>query len=220
MAAWLAGLDPAPRFEESTIHGLDLEVRRTVHERSTRADATEPDDTERQHEHHPHPEPTGRREVRDGRAYVVFERTFRAPIADVWAAVTESDRLGRWIGIWSGDPASGSIAFRMTAEAEDAPEETIWIDECTAPTRLVMCSARPDERQRSGAGVDLDESDGVTTLTFAQEAIDVSLAESVGPGWDYYLDRLVAAETGADLAAIEFDEYYPAFAAHYRAELA
>jgi hypothetical protein len=140
----------------------------------------------------PTPEPTGRREDRNGTTYVVFQRTFRAPIADVWAAVTESDRLGRWIGIWSGDPASGSIAFRMTAEAEDAPEETIWID----------------------------ESDGVTTLTFAQEAVDVSLAEGVGPGWDYYLDRLVAAETGGDLAAIEFDHYYPAFAAHYRAELA
>jgi DNA-binding transcriptional ArsR family regulator len=46
VAAWLAGLDPTPRFDESTLDGLDLEVRRTVHERSTRADATEPDDTE------------------------------------------------------------------------------------------------------------------------------------------------------------------------------
>ena len=169
----------------------------------------------------PTPVPTGRREDRDGTTYLVFQRTFRAPIADVWAAVTESDRLGRWIGIWSGDPASGSIAFRMTAEAEDAPEETIWIDECTAPTHLVMRSVRPDDKAEVWSWqLDLDESDGVTTLTFAQEAVDVSLAEGVGPGWDYYLDRLVAAETGADLAAIEFDHYYPAFAAHYRAELA
>ena len=169
----------------------------------------------------PTPRPTGRREDRDGTTYIVFERTFRAPIADVWAAVTESDRLGRWIGIWSGDPASGSIAFRMTAEAEDAPEETIWIDECTAPTRLVMRSVRPDDKAKVWSWqLDLDESDGVTTLTFAQEAVDVSLAEGVGPGWDYYLDRLVAAETGGDLAAVDFDAYYPAFAAHYRAELA
>ena len=51
----------------------------------------------------PPPVPTGRREDRDGTTYVVFERTFRAPIADVWAAVTESDRLGRWIGIWGED---------------------------------------------------------------------------------------------------------------------
>ena len=166
------------------------------------------------------PTATGRREDRDGTAYVVFDRTFRAPIADVWAAVTEPERLERWIGTWSGDPASGSVEFRMTAESEDAPEETIVIDECREPTRLVMRSARPDDHAEQWTWqLDLREADGLTTLTFAQEVIDVTLAESVGPGWDYYLDRMMAAESGGDLAAIDFDDYYPAFAAYYRAEL-
>ena len=166
------------------------------------------------------PTATGRRDVRDGTAYVVFERTFNAPIADVWAAVTESDRLGRWIGIWSGDPASGKVAFFMTAEAEDAPEETILIDECREPTRLVMRSARPDDHDEVWSWqIDLVEADGVTTLKFAQEVVNVELAESVGPGWDYYLDRMVAAETGGDLTAIDFNDYYPALSAHYRSEL-
>ena len=39
---------------------------------------------------------------------------------------------------------------------------------------------------------------------------DPAIAESVGPGWDYYLDRLVAAETGGDLADVDCDDYYPA----------
>lgn len=30
---FLTGLEPAPRFDESMLDGLDLEVRRTVHER-------------------------------------------------------------------------------------------------------------------------------------------------------------------------------------------
>jgi len=34
---WLAGLGPAARFDESALDGLDLEVRRTVRERSARA---------------------------------------------------------------------------------------------------------------------------------------------------------------------------------------
>ena len=166
---------------------------------------------------HTTPSATGRKGERDGTAYVVFERTFKAPIADVWAAVTESDRLSRWIGNWSGDPRSGSISFFMTAESEDAPAETIWIDECVEPTRLVMRSARPDDHSEVWSWqIDLAESGGVTTLTFAQEVCDVVLAESVGPGWDYYLDRMVAAETGGDLAAIDFNDYYPAFAAYYR----
>jgi len=167
------------------------------------------------------PQPTGRRETRNGETYLVFERTFRAPIEDVWAAVTESDRLARWIGVWTGDPASGSITFRMTAEGEDVPDETIWIDECVPPRRLVMRSAQPVEEDVLWAWeVDLAETDGTTTLTFAQGVTDPALAESVGPGWDYYLDRLVAAQAGEELDAIDFDDYYPALKDHYRAELA
>ena len=167
------------------------------------------------------PRPTGRREERDGESYLVFERTFRAPIDDVWAAVTESERLGRWIGVWTGDPAAGSVTFRMTAEGDDVADETIWIDECVPPRRLVMRSAQPVEDDQLWAWqVDLTETDGVTTLTFAQGVTETELAESVGPGWDYYLDRLVAAHAGEDLAAIDFDAYYPTFKEHYRAALA
>lgn len=119
------------------------------------------------------------------------------------------------------DPTSGAVAFRMTAESPDAPEETIHIDECDAPRRLTMRSARPDDHTLEWLWqVDLTEADGVTTLTFAQEVGDTTFAESVGPGWDYYLDRMVAAETGGDLGAIDFDDYFPAFAGHFRSELA
>lgn len=166
------------------------------------------------------PQPTGRRETRRGETFLVFERTFRAPIQDVWDAVTESERLERWIGVWSGDPASGSVTFRMTAEGEGVPDETIWVDECVPPRRLVMRSAQPGESDVLWAWeVDLAEVDGTTTLTFAQGVTDPELAESVGPGWDYYLDRLVAAHAGEDLAPIDFDDYYPAFRDHYRAQL-
>ncbi|MGS0686750.1 hypothetical protein ACVBEQ_16665 [Nakamurella sp. GG22] len=43
----------------------------------------------------------------------------------------------------------------------------------------------------------------------------------LGPGWEYYLDRLVAAETGGDVAGIDFDrDYYPAMVEYYRGQLA
>ena len=71
--------------------------------------------------------PTGRREHRASGVAVVFDRTFEASAADVWAAVTEPALLERWIGTWSGDPASGVVAFRMTAEGDDVDEETTTI---------------------------------------------------------------------------------------------
>lgn len=162
---------------------------------------------------------TGRREERHGSPYVVLTRRFRAPIDDVWAAVTEPERLARWIGTWTGDPASGSVSFRMLFEGEEEVEEEIYtIDECTPPRRLVLTSTMPlDENTPATWHLELDlaEHGGVTTLTFAQSLPDPTWAENIGPGWEYYLDRLVAAETGGDPAVIDFADYYPALSAAY-----
>ena len=50
-------------------------------------------------------------------------------------------------------------------------------------SRLVMRSARPDDKSEVWSWqLDLSEADGVTTLAFAQEVVNVELAESVGPG--------------------------------------
>jgi len=157
-------------------------------------------------------EPTGRIETRDGVRRLIIERTLAAPIEEVWAAVTEPARLERWIGTWTGDPDEGRVTFRMTAEGADAPEETIEIRECVPPRRLAVSSQWDLE-------LDLAEHDTGTSLVFTQPGIDPVEAESVGPGWEYYLDRLVAVVTGADVSGIDFDgDYYPAMLEHYRSQ--
>jgi uncharacterized protein YndB with AHSA1/START domain len=150
---------------------------------------------------------------------VVFTRTFAAPVDDVWAACTEPERMERWIGTWTGDPASGEIAFRMTAEGDDVPEEVYLVEVCEPPTRFVVRSRETYPFSEDGSGprvpwensLELTESDGVTTLVFTQRVPDgqvgVDMVGSVGPGWDYYLDRLVAAQHGGDLAQVEFEPY-------------
>jgi uncharacterized protein YndB with AHSA1/START domain len=161
-----------------------------------------------------HTHPTGRRETRDGHDVVVLRREFAAALEDVWAAVTEPDRLERWIGTWEGDPADGWVGFRMTAESPDASAERMWIDECDPPHRLATHSSTPYGEWH--LALDLQEGDGVTTLTFAQRMSDPAVAADVGPGWDYYLDRLVAAETGGDVATVDFTDYHPADSDYYR----
>lgn len=176
---------------------------------------------------------TGYREHRDGDDYVVFERTFRAPIADVWAAVTEPERLERWIGTWTGDPTSGEVVFRMTAEGEDVAPEIYRIEVCEPPRHLRTRSFVPEAPGEAGEGragqsgpdqqewtldLVLTEDAGMTTLRFAQAMVGPVHVAEVGPGWEYYLDRLVAAESGGDIEAIDFEaDYYPAMSEHYRA---
>jgi uncharacterized protein YndB with AHSA1/START domain len=162
------------------------------------------------------PSPTGRRALRNGHDSVVFDRTFQAPIESVWAAITESDRLARWVGTWSGDPASGSVRFRMNAEGDDVKPETFTIDICDPPHRIALTSNVDGEQNVWHFLLELTEDTGTTTLTFSQSVPDPEMAAGVGPGWEYYLDRLVAAETGADIAAIDPGNYYPAQSDHYR----
>jgi uncharacterized protein YndB with AHSA1/START domain len=168
------------------------------------------------------PTATGHKEVRDGQDYVLFTRTFRAPIDDVWAAVTESDRLGRWLGTWEGDPAEGHVIFQMGFE-DDVPAERMDIDVCEPPRRLEITTSTPTDGESPETWhlrIELVERDGVTTLTFAQDVPEPEMASGVGPGWDYYLDRMVVAEEGGDPGSLDFDDYYPRLADHYRAEFA
>ena len=135
-------------------------------------------------------------------------------MTDVWAAVTEPDRLERWIGTWAGDPASGTVQFRMTAEGEDIEAEPMTVHECDPPRRLVLSWMSGATSSRWHVELDLAEAGGVTTLTFAQRVPDTATGRDVGPGWEYYLDRLTAAESGGDVAAVAWPDY-EGMAGHY-----
>jgi uncharacterized protein YndB with AHSA1/START domain len=162
------------------------------------------------------PTPTGRLKLVGDRLTLFVTRTFPAPIEEVWAAVTEPDRLARWLGTWTGDPSSGRVLFQMTFEGQEAPGDEMEIRECTPPHRLAVTSTVGD--QRWYLDVDLTEADGVTTLAFSQPGVDHDDSLSVGPGWEFYLDRLVAVQTGGEPPSpADFErDYYPAMADFYR----
>lgn len=161
--------------------------------------------------------PSGRIEQRDGVHVLVQTREFRAPIEDVWAAVTEPERLARWIGTWTGDPESGSVRFAMTFEGQEEGD-TMTIRVCEPPYRLHVTSQVGDDQWL--LELDLTHADGVTTLTFTQPGLPVDMAGAVAAGWDYYLDRLVDTMSGTDPASRDFErDYYPATAGHYESQL-
>lgn len=158
--------------------------------------------------------PTGRLERRAGQDVVAYTREFVAPIDHVWASVTEPARLERWIGTWTGDPSSGSVLFTMTAEGDDVPAAPCGITACAAPTLLGVHVE--DDSGSWRLFVELTQDGGVTTLTLFQVVTDPASLASTGPGWDYYLDRLVAAETNLDVESVDFErDYYPALSEHY-----
>ena len=135
-----------------------------------------------------------------------FQRRYDDPIDDVWSALTEPDRMERWIGRWSGNPASGSVLFAMTAEGDVQPEP-VTILRCEAPRTLDVEMPTPDGTWRLSLA--LRETEGGTELRFVHRMAEPYDASSIGPGWQYYFDRLGAELAGAAVPD-QWDDYYPA----------
>jgi len=156
------------------------------------------------------PTPTGRLFGND----LVLTRGFRAPIDDVWASLTEPERTARWFGPWQGEGAPGRTVKVQMVHEEGQPWMDMTIDACEPPRRLALSAV--DDYGAWHLDLTLSESDGVTELRFTQHLTDTEGAGEIGPGWEYYLDALVAARDGGP--APRFDDYYPAMKKHFEAQ--
>ena len=141
-----------------------------------------------------------------------LERRLAHPVETVWDAMTRSATMERWIGRWEGDPGSGTVTFFMTAEGEDVEPEAVAIRACEAPRRFAAETRVGAEAWQ--VGFTLRTEDDVTVLDFHQVVGSEPLA-SIGPGWEYYLDRLAVALDGGEASAVDWADYYPAMSDDY-----
>lgn len=151
--------------------------------------------------------PTGRLHGTD----LVLTRTFRAPAEDVWASVTEPDRTARWFGAWTGDARPGATVKLQLAFEDGQPWTEARIDACEPPRRLALTTH--DDMGRWRLELLLTETADGTELRLVHHLDTVDGIGEVGPGWEYYLDQLVASREGTPLPA--FDDYYPAMKPYF-----
>ena len=152
-------------------------------------------------------EPTGRVVGSD----LILMRVFKAPIDDVWTSITKSESTARWFGPWEGDAGPGKVVRLQLVHEKGQPWTDVTIEDCEAPRRLTL--SMKDEFGAWRIELTLTQADDTTTLRFVQHLPERKLAGDVGPGWEYYLDMLVAAREGKALPS--FEDYYPAQKAHY-----
>jgi uncharacterized protein YndB with AHSA1/START domain len=163
------------------------------------------------------------RRVEDGQVpagpakMVALSRTYAAPVADVWDALTDPERLSRWFLPVSGDlRLGGRYAFEGNAGGV--------IRECEEPNRLVVTweMGEPGPADSSLVEVRLAESDGATRLDLEHRAqVPPEMWDQFGPGavgvgWDGALlglalhlagEQMTASpeEIAADPAVMEFN---------------
>ncbi|MFY1576295.1 SRPBCC family protein [Verrucosispora sp. WMMD703] len=155
--------------------------------------------------------PTGRLFGTENGMDLVLTRTFPAPIDDVWASLTESERTARWFGPWEGDAGPGRTIRVQMALEEEAPWSDLRIDACEPPRRLAV--SMRDEYGHWVLELLLTSHGERTELRFVHHLDDADGIGEVGPGWEYYLDCLVAARD--DTALPSFDDYHPPMKAYY-----
>ncbi len=139
----------------------------------------------------------------DGRQRLEFHRSWPDPVEDVWSALTEPDRMARWIGTYDGERAPGGTGtFTMTHEQEPVGE-AVTVVECDPPRRLVVSWVGQDDWT---VELDLWSEDGRTVLRFRQVfAADADVADFAA-GWHWYLDRF-DAEVGGRPGPREWDDF-------------
>lgn len=139
----------------------------------------------------------------DGRRSLRFVRRFATDRADVWSAITDTERTGRWAFATTFEPRVGGAVRFDFAEAGPAFGTVLVWDE---PTVLEYEWAEGDSTWRIRFELS-DDGDGRTTLTFDHFLPDPTRGEYAA-GWHWHLDRLVQHLAGDDTADVEEDEHF------------
>lgn len=136
---------------------------------------------------------------------LIVQRRLPIGIDDAWEWMTAPARLKKWMGSLKGRARIGAtLQLTMTAE-NGSPSESLEVIECEPPRRYVVEQRAGDEIWR--LRISLAETDAGTTVFLGHRLDTARLAGSVGPGWEFYLDRLVAAFHEGPMP--DFADYYP-----------
>ena len=143
-------------------------------------------------------------------------RSLALPAEEAWEYLTDRDFTDRWFGPFEGDARpGGAVQVHMRFEAGE-PSMRFRIDACEAPHRLAITSDNESGNWRLELLLEEDGSDSV--LTFIHHLNGDEEIGEIGPGWEYYLDLLVAATEDSEEPML--DQYFPALQEEYEALVA
>ncbi len=153
---------------------------------------------------------------------LVLTRTLPAERSRVWEHLADPELLATWYGSYTGDPATGRVAVTMTAEPGATGAEEFTIHACETGRLLTVSSAVGEETWRlsvelADAGADA-AAGPATGLTLRHHDLPSAMLGDVGPGWEWYLDRLTGAVTGTSIPSMDvWDSQYLTLGPEYAA---
>lgn len=121
---------------------------------------------------------------------------FATGIDDLWSAITEPERLARWIADVEGDlSVGGEFNARFTSSWEGPGR----VDVCEPPHRLLL-TMNPGQEDETVIEALLNAEAGGTRLVIEERGLPMSELASHGAGWQAHIEDLVALLSGRDRA--------------------
>ncbi len=143
------------------------------------------------------------------RLAVRFERRYPATPAEVWSAITEPERIGRWLA-----PTTLLEDRRYRLDFGDGQETTGTIEACDPPRALVVSWDFPGE-PTSRVSVEIRPDGDGAVLVLDHTRLPLNQGAGYGAGWEAHLATLEAQLAGEP--APDWDERFTALLPAYRA---
>lgn len=129
-------------------------------------------------------------------ALVHVEDVYPTTVEDLWSAITEPERLARWIAEVSGDlVVGGAFRIRFTSSWEG----TGRVDACEPHHRLVVTTTEDDGASTELEALITQEDDGAR-LVVEDRGLPVDAAPFHAAGWQVHLEDLGAALAGRPIS--------------------
>ncbi|MGI8879002.1 MAG: SRPBCC family protein [Jatrophihabitans sp.] len=132
----------------------------------------------------------------DGKGVVHMEDRYSSDIDDLWSALTDPQRLARWIAEVDGDLHLGG-AFR--ASFTSGWEGPGRVDVCEAPNRLLVTMS-PGEADETVIEAELTVEGEQTRLMVEERGLPLAEVAAHGAGWQAHIEDLGALLAGREPA--------------------
>jgi uncharacterized protein YndB with AHSA1/START domain len=128
----------------------------------------------------------------DGRGVVRMEDTYDTDIADLWSALTDFDRLARWIAVVNGDARLGGT---VRAHFTSGFDGECRIDVCE-PERRLLVSVNLGQADPTVIEATLAREGDRTRLVIEERGLPLDEYAAHGAGWQAHVEDLRALLSG------------------------
>ncbi len=134
--------------------------------------------------------------VENGKGTVRMEEVYDTTAADLWSALTEPDRLARWVAEVTGDlRPEGWFHARFTS-GWDGPGR---VDVCE-PNRRLLATMSPGADDETVIEATLTDEEGRTRLVIEERGFSLEEVADHGAGWQAHVEDLRSYLAGGDTA--------------------